>query len=80
MEISVQLSLVGGNGCRTPDYPDEGLSSGWTLLSGRGSPDFPKFVRIFRQAFGLSQSLSGQLDRPPKSGQKSPKITKKIAG
>jgi hypothetical protein len=20
---------------RTPDYPDEGLSSGWTLLSGR---------------------------------------------
>ena len=63
---------------RTPDYP--GRSSGWTLLSGHRSPNFPKFVQIFQQAFGLSWSLSGQLVRPPKSGQKSSKIPpKKIA-
>ena len=39
----------------TPDYPDESLSGGWTLLSGQRSPNFPKFVRIFRQALDFRE-------------------------
>jgi hypothetical protein len=76
--ICCQLQLALQEATRTPDYPYEGLSSSWTLLSRWRSPDFSKFVWIFWQAFKLLQSLSGQLDRPPKMGQNHQKSPKRL--